>query len=135
MAGRGTSLSASEEKPAAASGDADDAKKEPGVKTTDIPADTFTVPANADSRQLLKKIHTILQLHPDFKDEADAEKFLNTSRNTVIEAADRLVQGKHSEEEEVEAYKSKLKAYQDSADRRRQGGHAQGAQVRGGPQG
>jgi thiol-disulfide isomerase/thioredoxin len=108
-----TSVSASEEKPGAAAGDADDAKKEPRVKTADIPADTFTVPADADSRQLLKKIHTILQLHPDFTSEADAEKFLNTSRNTVIEAADRLVQGKHSEEEEVEAYKSKLKAYQD----------------------
>ena len=63
----------------------------------------------------MKKIHTILQLHPEFKDgsEADAEKFLITSRKAVITAADRLVEGKHSEEEEVEAKKSKLKAYQD----------------------
>src|ERR1700722_3664907 len=109
-----TSLSASEEKPAAAS-ESDDAKKEPQVKATDIPAETFVIPDKADSRLLLKKIHTILQLHPEFKDgsEADAEKFLITSRKAVITAADRLVEGKHSEEEEVEAKKSKLKAYQD----------------------
>jgi thiol-disulfide isomerase/thioredoxin len=107
-----TSLSASEEKPAA-SNESEDAKKETQVKTSDIPADTFVVPPEADAKQLLKKIHTILQLHPEFKSEADAEKFLSTSRRTVITAADRLVEGKHSEEEEVEALKSKLKAYQD----------------------
>lgn len=106
-----TTVSA-QDKPAAQS-DGDDAKKEPQIKTADIPADTFVIPQNADSRQLLKKIHTILQLHPEFKDEADAEKFLSTSRNAVIAAADRLSQVKHSEEEEVEALKSKLKAYQD----------------------
>jgi thiol-disulfide isomerase/thioredoxin len=107
-----TSLSASEEKPAASS-ESDDAKKEPQVKTADIPADTFVIPDKADAKLLLKKIHTILQLHPEFKDEADAEKFLMTSRKAVITAADRLVDSKHSEEEEVEALKSKLKAYQD----------------------
>jgi thiol-disulfide isomerase/thioredoxin len=107
-----TAFSASEDKPAASS-DADDAKKEPQVRTSDIPADTFVIPPNAVAQQLLKKIHTILQLHPEFKEEAEAEKFLTTSRKAVIAAADRLVEGKHSEEEEVEALKSKLKAYQD----------------------
>ncbi len=109
-----TTLSASEEKPAAAS-EPDDAKKEPQVKVTDIPAETFVIPDKADAKLLLKKIHTILQLHPEFKDgsEAEAEKFLITSRKAVITAADRLMEVKHSEEEEVEAKKSKLKAYQD----------------------
>jgi thiol-disulfide isomerase/thioredoxin len=109
------SVVASEEKPGekqAGQSDPND-KKEPQIKTSEIPADTFVVPANADAPQLLKKIHTILQLHPEFKDEADAEKFLKTSRNTVIEAADRVVKGRHSEEQEVEAKKAKLKAYQD----------------------
>jgi thiol-disulfide isomerase/thioredoxin len=108
----GRFLSASEEKPAAQTG-SEESKPEPQIKTSDIPADTFVIPPGADARQLLKKIHTILGLHPEFKDEADAEKFLITSRNTVIQSADQLVHGKHAEEEEVEAYKSKLKAYQD----------------------
>jgi thiol-disulfide isomerase/thioredoxin len=106
-----SSLLASQDKPAA-SGDSEDARKEPQIKTSDIPADTYVIPRDADSRQLLKKIHIILQLDPKFTDDADGEKFLTTSCNAVIEAADRLVRVKHSEEEEVEALKAKLVAYQ-----------------------
>ena len=106
-------FSASEEKPAATTGDADEAKKEPQVKTSDIPASTFVVPPNADARQLLKQIHQIIALSPVFADDADGEKFLTVSRTAIIKAADQLLQSKPSEEQEVEALKAKLKAYQD----------------------
>jgi thiol-disulfide isomerase/thioredoxin len=105
-------FSASEEKPAASTGDADEAKKEPQLKTSDIPASTFVVPAHADAQQLLKQIHQIIALGPTFTDEADAEKFLTVSRNAIIKAADQLLQSKPSEEQEVEALKAKLVAYQ-----------------------
>ena len=100
------------EKRLVAQNDGEDTKKESQIKTVDIPADTFVIPPNADARQLLKKIHTILQLDPKFTDDADGEKYMTTSRNAIIEAADRLLRVKHSEEEEVEALKSKLVAYQ-----------------------
>jgi thiol-disulfide isomerase/thioredoxin len=107
-----TLLTASEEKPAAASSEPADAKKEPELKTSDIPAEAYVVPANADARQLLKKIHYLAALHPTFKDEADAEGFLTRSRNTIITAADQLLKSKPSAEQEVEALKAKLQAYQ-----------------------
>jgi thiol-disulfide isomerase/thioredoxin len=107
-----TFLVASEEKPAASPNDSDTAKKEPALKTSDIPPQTYIVPANADGREILRFIHKIAALRPEFQSEADAEKFLTVSRNAVIAAADKLLQGKPTDEQQVEALKSKLQAYQ-----------------------
>jgi thiol-disulfide isomerase/thioredoxin len=107
-----TLLSASEEKPPASANESGDAKKEPELKTSDIPPQTFVVPAKADARALLRFIHKIAALRPTFKDDADGEKFLTVSRKAIIAAADELLQSKPSEEQEVEALKSKLQAYQ-----------------------
>ncbi len=105
-------LSASEETPAGSTSDSGDTKKEPALKTTDIPAQTFVVPRGADAVGLLRFIHKIAALRPEFQSEADAEKFLTVSRNAVIAAADQLLQSKPSSEQEVEALKAKLQAYQ-----------------------
>jgi thiol-disulfide isomerase/thioredoxin len=107
-----TLLSASEETPAGSTSDTGDTKKEPVLKTSDIPPETYVVPANADARRLLKKIHQISALRPTVTDEADAEKFLTLSRNAIITAADQLLRSKPSEEQQVEALKAKLQAYQ-----------------------
>ncbi len=107
-----TLLSASEETPPTSKSDPGDATKEPAIKTSDIPPETYVVPAKADPRELLKFIHKITALRPEFQSETDAEKFLTVSRNAVIAAADQLLQGKPSEEQQVEALKTKLQAYQ-----------------------
>ena len=72
-----TLLSASEETPPTSKNDSADAKKEPELKTSDIPPETYVVPANADARELLRFIHKIAALRPDFQSEADAEEFLD----------------------------------------------------------
>ncbi|HUE12712.1 MAG TPA: TlpA disulfide reductase family protein [Planctomycetaceae bacterium] len=105
-------ISASEETPAGSTSDTGDTKKEPALKTTDIPAETYVVPRGADAVGLLRFIHKIAALRPEFQSEADAEKFLTVSRNAVITAADQLLQSKPSSEQEVEALKAKLQAYQ-----------------------
>jgi thiol-disulfide isomerase/thioredoxin len=106
-----TLISASEDKPAAPNS-AGETKEEPALKTTDIKPETFVIPADADARQLLKKIHDIAAFRPQFVSENDAEKFLTVSRNAILTAADQLLKGSHSEEQEVETLKAKLQAYQ-----------------------
>jgi thiol-disulfide isomerase/thioredoxin len=107
-----TLLSASEEKAADSTSDSGDAKKEPAIKTSDIPPQTYVVPAKAEPRELVRFIHKILALRPEFQSEADAEKFLIVSRNAILAAADKLLQSKPSDAQEVEALKAKLQAYQ-----------------------
>ena len=70
------------------------------------------MPTNGDAHQLLKFIHKLSALRPDFESEADAEKFLTVSRNAIIAAADKLLSEKHAEDQDVEALKAKLGAYQ-----------------------
>ncbi len=106
-----TLISASEEKPAATS-QPGETKEEPALKTTDIKPETFVIPANAEAPQLLKKIHEIAALRPQFESENDAEKFLTVSRNAILTAADQILKNKHTEEQEVETLKVKLQAYQ-----------------------
>jgi thiol-disulfide isomerase/thioredoxin len=106
-----TLISASEEKPAEKS-ESGEAKQEPALKTTDIKPETFVIPADADARQLLKKIHEIAALRPQFESENDAEKFLTVSRNAILTAADQLLRNKHTEDQDVETLKAKLQAYQ-----------------------
>jgi thiol-disulfide isomerase/thioredoxin len=106
-----TLISASEDKPAATS-ESGEAKQEPPLKTADIKPDMYVIPANAEAHQLLKKIHEIAALRPQFESEDDAEKFLTVSRGAILKAADQLLKGKHTEEQEVETLKSKLQAYQ-----------------------
>ena len=60
----------------------------------------------------MRFIHKILALRPEFQSEADAEKFLIVSRNAILAAADKLLQSKPSDAQEVEALKAKLQAYQ-----------------------
>ncbi|HEX4070991.1 MAG TPA: hypothetical protein VHX68_07475, partial [Planctomycetaceae bacterium] len=107
-----TLISASEETPPAAKGEAGEAKQEPALKTSDIKPETFVIPANAEAPQLLKKIHEIAALRPQFESENDAEKFLTVSRNAILTAADQLLKGSHTEEQDIETRKAKLQAYQ-----------------------
>jgi len=106
-----TLISASEEKPAAPN-TAGETKEEPALKTSDIKPEAFAIPTNADAQQLLKKIHEIAALRPQFVSESDAEKFLTVSRNAILAAADQLLKGSHSEEQDIETRKAKLQAYQ-----------------------
>jgi thiol-disulfide isomerase/thioredoxin len=107
-----TLISASEETPPAVKSEAGEAKQEPALKTSDIKPETFVIPADADAKQLLKKIHEIAALRPQFVSENDAEKFLTLSRNAILTAADQLLKNKHTEDQDVETLKAKLQAYQ-----------------------
>jgi thiol-disulfide isomerase/thioredoxin len=82
------------------------------VKGSEIPPETFVVPAKATVPQLAKFIGKIDALRPEFDSETDAVKFLTTSRSAILNAADKILASKPTEEQEVDALKSKLQAYQ-----------------------
>ncbi len=84
----------------------------PALKGSSIPPETFVVPARASIAQLQRFIARIEALRPDFDTETEAMKFLNTSRGAILTAADRILASKPSDEEQIEAVKSKLQAYQ-----------------------
>src|SRR5580704_2804567 len=82
------------------------------LKGSDIPPETFVVPAKANIPQLVKFIAKIEDLRPEFNSETEAIKFLTTSRTSILNAADKILASKPTEEQEVDALKAKLQAYQ-----------------------
>jgi thiol-disulfide isomerase/thioredoxin len=84
----------------------------PPIKGSAIPPETFVVPAKATVPQLAKFIAKIDALRPEFDSETEAIKFLTTSRSAILNAADKILASKPTEEQEVDALKSKLQAYQ-----------------------
>ena len=60
----------------------------------------------------MKFIHTINSLDPNFETEAEAEKFLTVSRNALLAATEKVLQNKPTDEQDVEAKKARLTAYQ-----------------------
>jgi thiol-disulfide isomerase/thioredoxin len=92
----------------------DDAKGESSkpLKGSAIPPETFVVPTKGSVPQLLRFIGKIEALRPEFDSETDAIKFLTTSRTAILNAADKVLATKPTEEQEVDALKAKLHAYQ-----------------------
>ncbi|HET6329064.1 MAG TPA: TlpA disulfide reductase family protein [Planctomycetaceae bacterium] len=72
----------------------------------------FVVPANATIPQLAKFIAGIEKDRPEFDTETDAIKFLTNSRTAILEAADKILASKPTEDQEIDALKWKLGAYQ-----------------------
>ncbi len=102
--------SAQDKSPSSEDSKGDDSK--PPLKGSAIPPETFVVPAKATNAQLAKFISKIEALRPEFDAETEAIKFLTTSRTAILEAADKILASKPSEELEVDALKWKLGAYQ-----------------------
>jgi thiol-disulfide isomerase/thioredoxin len=82
------------------------------VKGSAIPPETFVVPGKASVPQLAKFIANIEKLRPEFDNETEAIKFLTTSRTAIVNAADKILAAKPTDEQEVAALKAKLGAYQ-----------------------
>jgi thiol-disulfide isomerase/thioredoxin len=107
-----TGVSSAQDKPGSQS--SDDAKGDNAkpIKGSAIPPETFVVPAKASIPQLARFIGKIEALRPEFDSDTEAIKFLTTSRTAILGAADKILAGKPNEEQEVDALKSKVQAYQ-----------------------
>jgi thiol-disulfide isomerase/thioredoxin len=105
------SLSPAQDK-APSSEDSKGENSKPSIKASDIPPETFVVPAKATVPQLAKFIAKIDALRPEVDSETEMAKFLTTSRSAILNAADKILASKPTEEQEVDALKSKLQAYQ-----------------------
>ena len=82
------------------------------LKGSDIRPEMFVVPAKASIPQLVKFIEKIEDLRPEFNSETEALKFVTTSRASILHAADKILASKPTEEQELDALKTKLQAYQ-----------------------
>jgi thiol-disulfide isomerase/thioredoxin len=82
------------------------------IKGSAIPPETFNVPARATVPQLGAFIKKIEVLRPEFDSETEAMKFLSTSRAAIVKAADKILASQPTEQQEVDALRSKLQAYQ-----------------------
>jgi thiol-disulfide isomerase/thioredoxin len=107
-----TGVSSAQDKPASQSSDEAKGDNAKPLKGSAIPPETFIVPAKASIPQLTRFIGNIEKLRPEFDTETDAIKFLTTSRTAILNAADKILGSSPSEEQEVDALKSKLQAYQ-----------------------
>jgi thiol-disulfide isomerase/thioredoxin len=107
-----TGVTSAQDKPASQSSDEAKGDNAKPLKGSAIPPETFVVPAKASIPQLTRFIGNIEKLRPEFDTETDAIKFLTTSRTAILNAADKILGSSPSEEQEVDALKSKLQAYQ-----------------------
>jgi thiol-disulfide isomerase/thioredoxin len=107
-----TGVSSAQDKPASRSSDEAKGDNAKPIKGSAIPPETFVVPAKGTIAQLARFISKIEALRPEFDSETDAIKFLTTSRTAILNAADKILASQPNEEQEVEALKSKLQAYQ-----------------------
>jgi thiol-disulfide isomerase/thioredoxin len=82
------------------------------LKGSAIPPETFYVPAKASVPQLVRFIAKIEALRPEFDSETEAMKFLTKSRSAIVSAADKILAGQPTEQQQMDALKSKLQAYQ-----------------------
>ena len=111
VAVRATSLSA-QDRPSARSSDDARGESSAPLKGSAIPPETFRVPEKGTILQLQRFINKIEVLRPEFDSDTEAIKFLTTSRAAILTAADKILASKPNEEQEVDAYKAKLQAFQ-----------------------
>jgi thiol-disulfide isomerase/thioredoxin len=96
--------------PASEDAKGDSAKAQ--AKAVAMSPTTYVVPPNATVPELLKFISRIDGMRPELDSETDVVKFLTMSRTAILKASEKVLASRPNDEQEVNALKAKLHAYQ-----------------------